>query len=161
MKPLFFNTKNRVFPAKFRVFWSVEFTFLERYPVCNPTEETSHFILLFETWQKKWDFPKSRKKLVEKFNWKCKNLIFFIQFLVIGLFSLPFTIGFPLLCNSRFSKNKKFNFLLGLNQNRPTCKESTTLKNRWFCVLRYNSHSPKILENANIIDISHYSNWNF
>ena len=79
-----------------------------------------------------------------------------------GLPRSVISIEFPLLCNSLFSKNKKTQFcLLGLNQNRPICKKSTTLKNRSFCVLRHNSHSPKILENAIIIDMSHYSNWKF
>ena len=40
-------------------------------------------------------------------------------------------------------------------------QKSSTLKNRWFCVLCHNPHSPKLLENAIIIDKCRYSNWIF
>ena len=60
-----------------------------------------------------------------------------------------------------FLQEQKTQFcLLGLNQNRPKCKKILLRKIVRF-VSRHIFHSPKILENAIIIDKSHYSNWKF
>ena len=71
------------------------------------------------------------------------------------------SIEFPRCCNSLFSQNTRLNFSFNSQSEALNLQKNTTLKNRWFCLLRFNPHSPKFLKNAIIIDISRCSNWRF
>ena len=59
---------------------------------------------------------------------------------------------------AQFQEYKAQFIRLGLKKNHYTCKKSSSWKSWWFCVLRHNPHSPKILKNAINFDKSHYSN---